>query len=223
MLEVKEYSSLFATKVAYVLNNFLKINEHGLIHSISAITHEKESTTKNWLFNNRVPRDPKRLAISDSLGISEDYLFNDSIAINDVKKPEITKKDGCYWIPSLNIDELFKIKTASIFPIKNRIPLMLPFFDQIVKTYGNNIYATKIEQSNFQPYIEDNSTLICSDNIQFEEYKFLLIKNKSQPLLKRFILSEGQRKLLFLDGAEEKEEPFMLNEDMLLVILSFSL
>ncbi|MBX9703178.1 MAG: hypothetical protein K2X39_03400, partial [Silvanigrellaceae bacterium] len=221
MNEIKEYSSPYATKLTYILNEVLHIKD-SIINSISNITNEKDSTTKNWLFNGKIPREYKRLSISDALGVSEDYLFNDNIEVTDIKKPEIVKREGCYLVPFIEAKDIFYVKNANNFPITKRIPIMLPSFDKIIDQYGKNIYATKIIDSNFQPYIDHDSMLICSENITLDEYKFLLFEENNFPLIKRVIFSQGKKKLLVLREGNEEIEDIYLDQSTLLIILSFS-
>lgn len=221
MPEIKKYSSTYATKMAYVLSDILNIKQHGLISDISAITQEKESTTKNWLFNGRVPRDPKRITIADSLGISEEYLFNDSINVLDIRKPEIVKREGCYWIPVVEEKDLFRLKKAVVFPIKERIPLMLPSFGDLVALYGQKIYATKLKESNFSPYIESGATLICCETTTLEEYKFYLCYRNNKLTLKRLLIVDGEKKFLINAHGLEVIEPIG-DEEIFLVIIAFS-
>lgn len=134
MSEIKLYSSLFATKMNYVLDliNTVPI-QYGRAKAIEEITQEKGTTINNWLFNGKLPRDNKKLQISDLIGVSYEYLFNDEIDVKNVSKPEIYKDGQCYLVPLINEDEIFKLKEKNIFVVTERLPIMLPHLGVSIK------------------------------------------------------------------------------------------
>lgn len=222
MNNIKEYSSIFATKLAYIVDKYLGLNETGIISSVSAITTEKETTAKNWLFNGKIPRENKRLTIADRLGISYDYLFNDDIPINEIKKPEVFITDGQYYIPQLPDVDIKCIKKTDVLPVHGRVPVMLPSFDKIISKYGRNIYATQLQISSFAPYIDSGATVICSEKLIIEEYKFLLFQSSSGFKIKRIVNTGEKLQLVELVNGEEKINNIESLDEALLVILSFS-
>lgn len=223
MSSIREYASPYATKLAYVFNTHFD-SPKGLVTQISDITKEKDTTAKNWLFNGRVPREPKRLAISDAVGTSVDYLFNDNIPLDAISKPEIMKQAGCYFVPFLQDKHIFKMKHAGLLPVAQRIPIMFPELDDFVAQYGKNIYATKIARSNFRPHIDNNATVLCTGNVIPGEYKFVLVRGRDGTLqYKRMIIVNGEFKLLsYTANREEVIEPLRSTDAMLLVLLAFS-
>ena len=224
MNEIKEYSTHYATKLAYVISTISEYGGVGTLTAIEKATNEKDTTAKNWLFNGKLPRESKRLAIADAVGTSAEYLFNDAIAVTDIRKPEIVKKDNCYFVPMVEDSDVFLMKQAQRFPIKTRLPVMLPHMDDLVATYGKNIYATKLSSSNFQPYIEENATVIYSENILLEDYKFVLIGDgHASVTLKRIIKVDGKFRLMRYNKEDDEVlECIPDKSNMLLVLLSFS-
>ena len=96
--------------------------------------------------------------------------------------------------------------------------------DNLVATYGKNIYATQISHEDFQPYIEKNATLLYSEKIRLEDYKFALTQNQNNDInLKRIIKSGNTYKLLHY-SSKNKEiiESIPHKNNMLIVLLSFS-
>lgn len=225
MSEIREYSSIYATKLAYALSNDIKSTSTGVISYISNRTKEKDTTAKNWLFGGRVPREPKRLSISDAIGTSENYLFNDDVPVTEITKPEIVKNEGCYLVPLLEERQIFDMKKADQFPIAIRIPIMFPQLDKMIERYGKKVYATKISSSSFQPHIDNNALLLYTESVILEEYKFVLIHLDNGGLkLKRIISVDGDFKLLHYGSRnEEIVESITSEEDLLLVLLAFSL
>ncbi len=223
--KIKEYSSDYATKLAYVLAKQAEEVCKGLVTYVSEVTTEKDTTTKNWLFNGKLPREPKRIVIADAIGTSMRYLFDESVRVKKVTKPEVEKVEGCYLIPLLSEDDIFRIFEKAVFPIKERIPVMVPNFDKLIKRFGKNIYATKLQNSNFQPYISDDSILICSEKIMLEEYKFILVRSEGKSLLRRVIMGDsGQLQLMHYDqNGDEILESIQHYQDALLVLFAISL
>lgn len=222
MSDIKKYSSNFATKLMYLVSECENDGKKSLVDQACDSTDEKETTVRNWLFNGKIPRLPKRLSIADAVGVSIDYLFNDNISIDKIEKPKIHKEDGRYLIPFISEEDVFKINQKSLLPIHNRIPIMFPNFDKMVSMYGDNIYATKINKSNFKPHIEDGSTVLFTDNLKFEEYKFVLIQVKNKLSLRRLIKSEkGFGLMYYSELGDEIIEPANNTSNILLVIIAF--
>ena len=126
MPKTEEYSTLFASKLAHVVINRMPKSHYGLLTSISNITKERDSTAKNWLFNARVPRQPKRLQISDSIGKKEG--FSDIGINNKTKMVYATQpKSRKIWIIDGNTRKVDKIKVndnyyvLTVEPKDNRI------------------------------------------------------------------------------------------------------
>lgn len=222
MKEIKEYSSNFATKLMYLISTNEGHGKKSLVDQACDCTDEKETTVRNWLFNGKVPRLPKRLSIADSVGVSIDYLFNDIVSVDSVEKPKIYKEEGRYLVPFISEMDVFKVKQNVLLPIKSRIPIMFPNFDKVVSMYGDNIYATQIKESNFKPYIEDGSTILFTNNLKFEEYKFVLLQVKNKLLLRRLLKSgRGFQLMHYNASGDEVVEPAEKTNNILLVIIAF--
>lgn len=225
MNEIKKYSSDYATKLSFLLRYSLEEEaEKGVIRSVAKITNEKDTTAKNWLFNGKIPRESKRLDIADAVGTSEDYLFNDKLSVTEVKKPEVVKREGCYFVPVIDESEIFAMKEAKVFPIKKREPIMLPHMDELVAALGKNIYLIRAANATFRPYIDKNMSLLYSENFELEAYRFVLIRNDNgDVMLKRIIEDDDTLKLqYFSDVGEEVIESLPPKQSMLAVLLAFS-
>lgn len=226
MFEIKNYSSLFATKMNYVLDliNAAPL-QHGRAKAIEHITHEKGSTVNNWLFNGRLPRDNKKLAIADAIGVSYNYLFNDNINIKNISKPEIYRDAQCYLVPYINEDEIFELKTKNIFTIQTRLPIMFPAFDMFIKKYGTNIYVTKLKNIIFEPHVQANSDIIYSETVVFEDFKLVIQKNSqnNQLSIKRIIEDNGQFYLESMDNKHKiTKERLNKLDNFLSIVLVYS-
>lgn len=223
MPDIKKYSTLFASKIVYVLSQISPKSKAALVTQVSEITEEKDSTARNWLFNAKIPRVPKRLKIADKIGVSEEYLFNDNFPIEGYQKPVAALCEGHLLIPFLQEEEIFDFYANKIFPVLERIPFMLPNLDKVLQRYGNNIFATKIKKSNFQPHFNDNTTVIFSDLVELEEYKFVLVKGT--PLKIKRIIKDGERIILLSYGDNDQEiiEDITSKKGILSVIVAFSL
>lgn len=89
MSTIKIYSSIFATKMNYILDLIETTPiQYGRAKAIEEITKEKGTTINNWLFGGKLPRENKKLIIADLIGVSYDYLFNDLIDIEKISKHE---------------------------------------------------------------------------------------------------------------------------------------
>ena len=148
--------------------------QHGRAKAIEYITHEKDSTVNNWMFNGKIPRESKKLSIADAIGVSYDYLFDDSFEVHSVKKPEIYNDGQCYLIPYINENEIFDLKNKDIFSIHHRLPIMFPGFELFVKKYGKNIYSTKLNDGLFEPHVQKNSDIIYSEFVVFEDFRLVV-------------------------------------------------
>lgn len=222
MKDIKKYSSDFATKLMYLISTQEDSCKKSLVDQACDYTDEKETTVRNWLFNGKVPRVTKRLDIADAVGVSVDYLFNDSVSVKAIEKPKIYKEDGCYLVPFLSESEVFKVKKNLLLPVVKRIPIMLPSFDKIVAFYGDNIYATQVCKSNFEPYIENDSTILFTNNLKLEEYKFILLQINQSVEFRRLLKSDKGYQLMHFDqSGNEVIEPISSNEKYLLVIFAF--
>ncbi|MCF6768427.1 hypothetical protein L3V86_08625 [Thiotrichales bacterium 19S11-10] len=224
MEEIKEYKSVFATKLNYVLDK-LGHNpiQQGRIKAIEKVTNEKCTTVNNWLISGKLPRSSKMLSIADSLGVSEDYLFSDKIDVKAIRKPEIVKKDNCYLIPVFEESEIFKVKNSNIFPVKQRIPVMFPSFDKLVELHGKNIYATKLTNSSFEPQVEANSTIIYSEHAVFDDYSLIIIKSEEgAPEIRQIVLENGKLKLAYINNGQEVVELFDKEKEAVSIIYNFS-
>ena len=99
---------------------------------------------------------------------------------------------------------------------------MLPSFDKIVAFYGDNIYATQVCKSNFEPYIENDSTILFTNNLKLEEYKFILLQINQSVEFRRLLKSDKGYQLIHFDqSGNEVIEPISSNEKYLLVIFAF--
>lgn len=178
MSKFKQYSSSFATKLNYVLD-ILNITplQYGRTKAIENITKERESTVNNWLFNGKYPRENKKLYLADTIGVSYNYLFNDSVSITDITKPEIYESEQCYLVPFIHQDDIFKLKINKIFPIASRCPIMFPNFENFINRYGTNIYMSKIMDKFAEPYIQEHSNIIYSENVIIENFKLFVYNN----------------------------------------------
>ncbi|MCF6777288.1 hypothetical protein L3V83_12020 [Thiotrichales bacterium 19X7-9] len=222
---LRQYKSLFATKLNYILDKLGYDRLYvGRLKAIEKVTNEKATTIANWITSGKLPRASKTLSIADSLGVSENYLFNDDIQVTDIEKPEIVKKDNCYLLPVFSEDQIFSIKHVDSIVVKKRIPLMFPSLDFLVKKYGNNIYATKLSCSSFEPQISLNSTIIYSEKTIFEDFALVIIKNeKGYPEIKQVVIEDGIYKLLSFNNGREVIKCFNQNDiNVVSIIFSYS-
>ena len=225
MIEVKKYSSLFATKINYILDalNVAPL-QYGRTKAIEDITKEKSSTVVNWLFNSKLPRDNKRLAIADAIGVSHNYLFDDSINVEDFTKPEIHKDGQCYLVPYIDESEIFELKNKRIFPIKSRLLITFPSFELLIKEYGTNIYITKLNNAIFEPHDKIGSDIIYSEKVIFEDFKLLIHQDsKLNRLVIKKVVQEGSGFYLeTIIGDRLVREPLNKSDRFLSVVLTYS-
>ena len=226
MSEIKNYSSLFATKMNYILDLIDATPlQHGRAKAIEYITQEKGSTVNNWLFNGRLPRDNKKLAVADAIGVSYNYLFNDDIDIKNVQKPEIFKDEQCYLVPYIDECDIFELKHKNIFTVQTRLAIMFPSFDMFIRKYGTNIYITRLKHSVFEPHIQANSDVIYSENVIFEDFRLVIQKNKvnNKLIVKRIIETNGE---FYLESMNNKhqliKERLNKTDDFLSVVLTYT-
>lgn len=222
---IKNYSSIFATKINYVLD-LIQVTplQHGRLKAIEKITTEKSTTVNNWLFNGKLPRDNKKLCIADSVGISYKYLFSDEIDIKDVSKPEIYNDGHCYLIPYIDENEIFNLKSKSIYPIHNRLPIMFPNFDSFIQKYGTNIYITKLKTNVFEPYVPTNSEIIYSEKVVFEDFRLVIHDDivRKEFIVKRVIEENNNYYLEFMNNKKLIKEPLNKNDNFLSIVLTYS-
>ncbi len=224
MLEIKKYSSSFATKINYILDalNVAPL-QYGRTKAIEDITKEKSSTVVNWLFNSKLPRDNKKLAIADAVGVSYNYLFDDNIDVEDFTKPEIHKNDQCYLVPYIDESEIFELKNKKIFPIKSRLLITFPNFELLIKEYGANTYITKLNNAVFEPHVKIGSDVIYSEKIIFEDFKLLIHQDKFNRLvIKKIIQEESRFYLETIIGSQLVREPLNKSDRFLSIVLTYS-
>lgn len=224
MSQIKKYSSDFATKLMYVISLDQSKDKQSLVDKVCSVIHEKETTVRNWLFNGKLPRLPKRVQLSDTLGVSVDYLFESSIPVDCIETPKIFKDEGRYLVPFLPEARIFNVKSKSLIHVLSRIPVMFPDFDKIILTYGDNIFATKLIDCDFPPYIDRGSIILFTTNIRLEDYKFVLMQVDGKLCLRRILRMKNEFKLMYFDkSGDEVVENIISEENLLLILISFSI
>lgn len=204
MNQIRNYSSNFATKINYVLDQIGTVEiQSGRIQAIVDIVNEKWSTVVNWLFNGRLPKRVKRLSIADAIGVSYEYLYNDNIGIESICKPEVYYEDDdkYYLIPFIEEEKIFDLKSKKIFPITKRIPIIFPNFDELVKKYGSNLYVTNIK--NFDLGLAYDSNIIYSEKVVFDTFKLVIHNDvlQNQVVIKKMIDKNGT---VFLESVDSQ-------------------
>jgi hypothetical protein len=221
----KKYSSVFATKLNYIMD--LRSNGSVFIGRLNAIentTGEKDTTIKNWLFNAKIPRQSKRISIADSLGVSEEYLFDDNIDIYDIRKPELSHSEECYYVPFFDYKNIFNLTKNKIQPVGQRLPIMIPTMDELVEKYGKNIFATSISDSGFFMELGNIITAICTSHISYKEFQTIITQDeKGNPSIRRVVEDDdGLLKLQYYEANVEKLEYISDHKQYFLVLFSFS-
>ncbi len=224
--KIKEYSSLFATKMNYILD-LCQVSplQLGRAKAIQNITQEKDSTVNNWLFNGKIPRENKKLLIADAIGVSVDYLFNNEIDVMSISKPTIYKEEQCYLIPYITENEILDLKNSDIFAIKTRVPIMFPGFESFVNKYGSNIYLTRLQNVIFEPHVQKNSEVIYSEQVIFEDFRLVIHFDKEhQKLVVKRVIVENNIFYLEFMNTKKLLVREILNKDEIYVsiILTYS-
>jgi hypothetical protein len=168
--------------------------QYGRLKAIGSATNSKESSVTGWMFYGKIPRESKRLEIADRLGVSYAYLFNDSIAKENVTKPEISHVDGVYSIPFIEEDRISLFKQSVCFPISHREKFFLPNIDNIVSKFGLGLFLTSLGMSSIVTNIKESSGLLLSPMAQPENYCLVLYKNKTEESfsIRRIILKNSK-------------------------------
>lgn len=224
--EIKQYPSLFATKMNHVLDlSQIAPLQHGRAKAIEHLTNEKDSTVNNWLFNGKIPRENKKLSIADAIGVSLDYLFDDTENVNSIRKPEIYHDGQCYLVPYIDENDIFELKRKDIFVIKNRLPIMFPGFDLFIQKYGKHVYITRMNEGIFEPHVQKNSDIIYSENVIFEDFRLVIHFDTQQQksVVKRVIVENDQYYLEFMNDKQILiKEPLKKNEEYVSIVLTYS-
>jgi transcriptional regulator with XRE-family HTH domain len=226
MNNIKEYSTIFATKLNFALDliNIAPI-QYGRTKAIEKIINEKATTVNNFLFAGRMPKENKRLAIADAIGVSYDYLYNDEISVQSISKPTIHKENNCYLVPFINENEIFTIKDIQVYPIKNRLPLMFPNFDNLIEKYGKSIYVTNLNNAIVKPYIDFGSDIIYSEQVNFENFQLVISYDNKQNkvIIKRIIEENGSLYIEHLNENLRLTRTSLNQQDCFLsVVLAYS-
>ncbi|POZ62649.1 hypothetical protein [Chromobacterium alticapitis] len=226
MAEIRLYSSPFSTKINYVLDCLGQpAIQHGRLRAIEALTQEKESTVNNWLFNGKLPREGKRLAISDAIGVSYDYLFDDEVAIDCPAKPEIFWDGRLYWVPFIETASVFELRGRETFRVARRLPIMFPGFDDLVRKYGRRIYLTTLEAGGFGAYVEAGASVVYSENLLLEHFGLVLHRDADSGEIsaRRVTLQEGGACLEYMaENGELLSRPLREGEQLLSILLTYS-
>jgi hypothetical protein len=143
---------------------------------LAAISGEKESTVKNWLFHNKLPVSSKRLSLSDKFGVSETYLFSESSETN-IPLAVNNKELSCYLVPQIeeiNLSKLF-LKSSPLV-ILDRIPLKINKFvdDDIMDP--NSLYCFEAFKINFPPFITTTDIVFINPTAPFKNNTFCLYR-----------------------------------------------
>jgi hypothetical protein len=225
MSEIKNYSSPFATKLNYVLDlSHVAPLQYGRTKAIENITSDKLSTVNHWLFDGKLPRESKRLAIADALGVSHNYLFNDKIKTKDLAKPEIYRDEQYYQVPYIDENNIFELKDKKIFPIKTRLLIMLPGLNYLVEKYGTNIYATTLKSAIFEPYVGTGSNILYSENIILENFNLVIYQNpkNNEIIIKRVIEEMSRFYLEWMNNKKLIKESLNKSHKLLSIVLTYS-
>ena len=146
---------------------------------LSEITGEKESTIKNWLFNNKKPPKTKRLSVSDKLGVSESFLFDES---NNIEHPIAIydKKAQYYLVPKIKELDIVKISdTHSPLVVSDRMPIKLKNVVEESVTDISKTYCTELKNIDFSPFILEGSYVFFNATAHKKDGIFCFYYDKS--------------------------------------------
>lgn len=133
-------ASAFGFKTRYILDRMKKNGiRKGRMRIMADILHEKESTINNWLFAGKIPRENKKLGIADALGVSLRYLFDDSIDVNDMSKPEVEIISNIYWVPVISCNDLPCFLEKEFYSVTNREKIFFPGMPKLIDRFGPHI------------------------------------------------------------------------------------
>lgn len=163
-----------------ILAELINPNTRNKEKKLSEITGEKESTIKNWLFNNKKPPRTKRLSVSDKLGVSEACLFDDS---ENIEHPVAIYDDNakCYLVPKINELDILKINNIdSPLLVSDRMPVKLK--DDIEKSVKDisQTYCAELKNIDFPPFILEGSYVFFNATAQKKDGIFCFYYDKSQ-------------------------------------------
>ncbi|MEO2218026.1 hypothetical protein ABGV49_13260 [Chromobacterium vaccinii] len=226
MVEIRLYSSGFSTKINHVLDCLGQpAIQHGRLKAIEALTQEKESTINNWLFSGKLPRVSKRLAISDAIGVSYDYLFDDEVAIDCIAKPEIFWDGRLYWVPFIEAERVFELGGRKIVRVERRLPIMFPGFDERVSRYGKRIYLTTLAEGGFGAHVEAGACVVYSENLILEHFGLVLHRHADSGEIsaRRVVLQDGRTCLEYMEkNGELICRPLREDDQLLSILLTYS-
>ncbi|WP_146152198.1 helix-turn-helix domain-containing protein, partial [Photobacterium phosphoreum] len=142
----------FAKRVTELAKMLLPESKNKQV-SLAELTGEKESTVRNWLFNDKKPSASKRLRISDSLGVSICYLFNDG----DFSYPVTVydKNTDSYSVPEIDEINLFQRFTKNNYPVvvynRNNVNISCNITNNVERI--DETYCFKSNSLEFNPFI----------------------------------------------------------------------
>ena len=139
---------------------------------IAAVSGEKPSTVRNWLFADKLPPKGKRLKLSDRFGVDVDYLFN-----NKKFNLPLTQYDsllGCYLVPELKLSQLHCLQSEELLPIKNRVIISL--HSDLVDNLKDvkQTYCIVSSGIDFEPFISAEDTLFINSTAKVIKCNFFL-------------------------------------------------
>ena len=139
--------SLFLSKLDHICNLLGKPKwNKGRERALIELTGQNRTTIVNWKFKNTLPKQSNRLTISDNIGVSYSYLYDDNVSIGDIGPPETYELQEYLSVPYINPKFFKKYRNNLIFPIEQRLKL-LKYSETITKN-SNKIYAYNIEINN---------------------------------------------------------------------------
>ncbi|EKS6646063.1 hypothetical protein QCD58_005008 [Enterobacter hormaechei] len=145
---------------------------------MAEITGEKPTAVRNWLFNQNVPPDKKKLRIADRLGVSKEFLFDESRCDIEAPVAVFDSSINAFLIPMLSETELLSALSNQQTPVHERFVLSIT--ESILSGISNieKTYSVRVENINFPPFIVKGDTLVFNETMTKKDGVFCLYINK---------------------------------------------
>ncbi|MCL1077599.1 hypothetical protein D5R81_11690 [Parashewanella spongiae] len=161
----------FLKKAISLSQSFLP-KEKNKTACMAQVSGEKESTVRNWLFNNKMPSKGKRLGIADKFGVDDDHLFNE--AEFNIPLTKYDEQHEYFLVPVLKLEELYGVTEKVPLPVQQRNVINLS------KNILNHIqdyrktYCFQAERISFEPFISTTDILFVNTTAMVKQGQFCL-------------------------------------------------
>ncbi|WP_235424053.1 hypothetical protein [Citrobacter koseri] len=161
-----------------ILSEALRPGVRSKENRVAEITGEKPSAVRNWLFNQNIPPDKKKLRIADRLGVSKEFLFDNEKETVEAPIAVYDPSINAFLIPMVSESNLHLALENLQTPVDERLVLSVTKSIQDGISDIEKTYSVIVENISFPPFIVAGDTLIFNQTSLKKDGGFCLYINK---------------------------------------------